>query len=83
MAHYQTTESRVPCDIEGCSTSFARVADMRRHVNEVHGGPKRCPEPDCNWRGAKRDDRLEDHKIKAHPEIYTGTSSRNLARSSC
>jgi hypothetical protein len=48
------------------------MADMRRHVEEVHGSPKHCPEPGCTWRGAKRGERLEEHKMKAHPEIYNG-----------
>jgi hypothetical protein len=124
MAHPHNTQTRIPCEILGCNIHFARPADMRRHVKEVHSDPKLCPEPNCNvwiigflrffvsilldtslssqppptllkwaflqftlkelcnrklltarsskWRGAKRGERLEDHKIKAHPEIYTG-----------
>jgi len=69
-AHPHKMENRISCEIEGCDTDFARMADMRRHLVEVHGSPKHCPEPDCSWRGAKRGERLEDHKMKAHPEIY-------------
>jgi hypothetical protein len=80
MARPHITENRIPCEIEDCEKNFARMADMRRHVVEVHGSPKRCPEPNCNWGGAKRGERLEDHKMKAHPEIYNGTSFHNTVR---
>jgi hypothetical protein len=63
---------RVPCEIEGCATDFARSADMQRHVKEHHGSPLFCPEPGCNWRGAKRKGRLTAHGLRAHPNIYEG-----------
>jgi hypothetical protein len=72
MAHYLSTGPRVPCEIDGCDTDFARLADMQRHVKEHHGSPLLCPEPDCSWRGAKRKGRLEAHRLKAHPDIHKG-----------
>jgi hypothetical protein len=72
MAHQFNTETRFPCEIDDCDKDFARLADMQRHVKEVHGDLLHCTESDCNWRGAKRKGRLEAHLLKAHPSTHKG-----------
>jgi hypothetical protein len=72
MAYQFNSVSRVPCEIDGCDTDFARLADMQRHVKEHHGSPLLCPEAGCSWRGAKRKGRLENHLHKAHADIHKG-----------
>jgi hypothetical protein len=68
----QFNEPRIPCEIDDCSGDFARLADMQRHVKEVHGGLRHCTQPGCSWRGAKRKGRLDAHLLKAHPESHKG-----------
>jgi hypothetical protein len=76
MAYQPNWETRYPCEIGGCDYDFLRLADMQRHVKEYHGGPIYCPEPDCNWRGAKRgakrEARLERHLSEVHRDIRKG-----------
>lgn len=69
-------EERFSCPISGCNKDFARPADMRRHVKEAHGDTIRCQY--CDWRGAKREDRLKDHLRKAHSDYYDGIHVQKL-----
>jgi hypothetical protein len=72
MAYALHSETRIPCEIDGCDVDFARLADMQRHVREHHRSPLLCPQPGCDWRGARRKTRLENHLQKVHPEIHRG-----------
>ena len=62
------------CLQEGCTTRFGREADMKRHVQEFHGGRQFCPVPDCTWVGAKRRGRLKEHKKEKHPDQFSSES---------
>lgn len=72
--------ARIPCDVEGCPTDFARQADMQRHVKEHHGGLLICTVPNCPWRGAKRKSRLEAHLQNQHGAGHKSESILNNVR---
>ncbi|KAE9369908.1 hypothetical protein N431DRAFT_485699 [Stipitochalara longipes BDJ] len=69
MAYSLNTYTRFACEMDECNTDFARLADMHRHVKEMHGGVLRCPIPGCSWQGAKRKSRLDAHLRKEHGDI--------------
>jgi hypothetical protein len=64
-------EGQISCEIGGCN-SFSHMADMARHLEEVHGGLELCHEPECNWHGTVQGERLQDHKLKTHAKIGGG-----------
>jgi hypothetical protein len=72
MAHQLNTKTHFPCKIDECDRDFARLADMQRHVREVHGDLLHCTKSDCNWRRAKCKGRLEEHLLKAHLSTHKG-----------
>lgn len=56
----------------GCEhIGFARAAELKRHVDEVHGPRLMCPY--CSWKGTKRKARHYDH-IKKHHSTIPGQS---------
>jgi len=55
-----------PCPVEGCSTSFSRAYDIRRHIADKHADHTLlCPVDGCTKRYARQDKRL-DHLVKGH-----------------
>jgi hypothetical protein len=70
--------ARVVCLEPGCIVTFARIPDMHRHLDEVHGDTKYCDEPGCIYPGTKRPARLRDHRMKCHPHLYNSKSSLGL-----
>ncbi|KAE9377649.1 hypothetical protein N431DRAFT_434808 [Stipitochalara longipes BDJ] len=69
--------SSLECEVAGCTATFRRVGDRRRHVTEKHGPPTRCRVPDCKW-SAKRKARLRGHLENFHPGEANQTYLLNL-----
>ncbi|KAL8837354.1 MAG: hypothetical protein Q9176_005772 [Flavoplaca citrina] len=68
--------SRYACSHPGCSTTFARIGDLRRHAKKHVGGPKPhdCPAPGCPRKGVNGFERSD--KMRAH----YGVCSRRVRR---
>ncbi|KUJ08187.1 uncharacterized protein LY89DRAFT_742031 [Mollisia scopiformis] len=56
---------RVACDVFRCSKTFRSSYEMKRHMEEQHEDPKRCP-----WcpREERRFSRLWEHMEESHPK---------------
>ena len=69
-------ESRYACSHPGCSTTCARIGDLRRHVKNHVGGPKPhdCPTPGCPRKGVNGFERSD--KMRTH----YGVCSRRMRR---
>lgn len=58
-------EARVACDFEGCTKTFRRVGDCRRHKRK-HEAPKlRCTVLNCDMRFTRMD-KVRDHLCQGH-----------------
>jgi hypothetical protein len=70
---------RHQCTLPGCSATFTRVADRKRHLETIHGNGVRyfCPQrgytKGCGT-GYTRFDKLQEHMNKKHP----GTPLQNF-----
>jgi hypothetical protein len=69
-------EVRHACRITGCSETFSRKADKKRHEEEVHGPVRYCSQRGCSFAGTKRKSRLDTHMREKHPELIDGKCSR-------
>ncbi len=62
---YDYIEARIPCEEEDCFVTSTRPADADRHLLEVHGPAKICPEPGCFYE-YRRGYRLQRHLETKH-----------------
>ncbi|KAH8591915.1 hypothetical protein B0O99DRAFT_597753 [Bisporella sp. PMI_857] len=67
---------RYHCLWLGCTSSFARAADRKRHIRTQHDNPAHyhCPIVGCDkvrgrWKGYHRLDKLQEHMRKRHAGI--------------
>lgn len=58
-----SVDNKIQCDFPGCSGTFTRTQESRRHREEYHEDPKLCPW--CDYT-AKRKKRLFDHMDEKH-----------------
>ena len=64
------TTAQFYCPFPGCSVTFTRKGDLRRHRLNQHRAPQHdCPVNGCDRKGAqgfRRNDKLIDHQRKKH-----------------
>ena len=61
-------ENRYACSFPGCTTSCARLGDLRRHAKKHAPGPKLdCPTPGCPRKGVNGFDRGD--KMRSHHAV--------------
>jgi len=59
------------CPRLSCSSTFARPADLLRHLRSVHGPKQRCSHLGCQYRSG-RSDKLKEHYRKKHCPLSVG-----------
>ncbi|KAJ3364024.1 hypothetical protein GGF32_002798 [Allomyces javanicus] len=61
-----SSKSTIPCTVEGCTRTFTRKNDMKRHVETQHHGKRPFVCPACTFRNNRRD--LLRRHFRAHPQ---------------
>lgn len=74
--------SPFPCDYPGCTTTFSRTRDLKRHQLNFHNRKMTyCNQPGCLHLGAMRKYILQEHIAKYHPELLPGKVALSLSSS--
>ncbi|KAH9055923.1 hypothetical protein EDB87DRAFT_1270534 [Lactarius vividus] len=53
------------CPAEGCQTTCGRQQELKRHINDVHTPPRRCPFCPYTW---SRPNKIRDHLLTEHQD---------------
>jgi len=65
VARRRTVEPRFQCNIDGCTKSYRRVGDCRRHTRKHQAPTLRCVVEGCHMK-FDRMDKLRDHVRQGH-----------------
>ncbi|CAN9369379.1 unnamed protein product [Alternaria alternata] len=67
-ARHRTAETRISCTVDGCTKTFRRPGDYRRHVRKHQDPILKCIVDDCDMK-FYRLDKLRDHIRQGHKMV--------------
>ncbi|KAF7679265.1 hypothetical protein GT037_003013 [Alternaria burnsii] len=67
-ARHRTAETRISCTVDGCTKTFRRAGDYRRHMRKHQDPILKCIVDDCDMK-FYRLDKLRDHIRQGHKMV--------------